>query len=172
MSARGGAAPRGGCNPSLQPLRATVPYQLQRGSALLCREVNTGRFSEEEEGLGGADHRDWSPGRLAESFFSPVAKWFWSKFSPCQVSKVFVVHEWNHQSVKSYLQILKGILEILVNNSRRRGAAEVSRWLQNLRPRSNLLFPVFKSLTFYRKSAKPWTNSNLLLDSWRERQHF
>uniref|UniRef100_H3DBU4 Family with sequence similarity 117 member A n=1 Tax=Tetraodon nigroviridis TaxID=99883 RepID=H3DBU4_TETNG len=39
-------APRGGCNPSLQPLRATVPYQLQRGSALLCREVSTGRFSE------------------------------------------------------------------------------------------------------------------------------
>ncbi|CAG07240.1 unnamed protein product, partial [Tetraodon nigroviridis] len=34
-------APRGGCNPSLQPLRATVPYQLQRGSALLCREVST-----------------------------------------------------------------------------------------------------------------------------------
>ncbi|TWW70311.1 Glucocorticoid-induced transcript 1 protein [Takifugu flavidus] len=31
----------GGSNPSLQPLRATVPYQLQRGSALLCRELNT-----------------------------------------------------------------------------------------------------------------------------------
>lgn len=45
MSARGAAAPRWGCNPSLQPLRATVPYQLQRGSALLCRELNTGRFS-------------------------------------------------------------------------------------------------------------------------------
>uniref|UniRef100_A0A8D3DWW1 Family with sequence similarity 117 member A n=1 Tax=Scophthalmus maximus TaxID=52904 RepID=A0A8D3DWW1_SCOMX len=41
MSARGGAAPRG-CSPSLQPLRATVPYQLQRGSsALLGREVKT-----------------------------------------------------------------------------------------------------------------------------------
>lgn len=53
MSARSGAAPRGGsCNPSLQPLRATVPYQLQRGSALLCREGNAG---EEEEGgrIGG-----------------------------------------------------------------------------------------------------------------------
>nr|XP_046271563.1 protein FAM117B isoform X3 [Scatophagus argus] len=42
MSARSGAAaPRGCSNPSLLPLRATVPYQLQRGSALLCREVNT-----------------------------------------------------------------------------------------------------------------------------------
>ncbi|XP_034075367.1 protein FAM117A isoform X1 [Gymnodraco acuticeps] len=41
MSGRSGGAPRGCSNPSLQPLRATVPYQLQRGSALLCREVNT-----------------------------------------------------------------------------------------------------------------------------------
>uniref|UniRef100_A0A3Q4BNK7 Uncharacterized protein n=1 Tax=Mola mola TaxID=94237 RepID=A0A3Q4BNK7_MOLML len=35
MSARGGS--------SLQPLRATVPFQLQRGPALLCRELNTDR---------------------------------------------------------------------------------------------------------------------------------
>uniref|UniRef100_A0A3P9IVG7 Family with sequence similarity 117 member Aa n=1 Tax=Oryzias latipes TaxID=8090 RepID=A0A3P9IVG7_ORYLA len=41
MSGRSGGAPRGCSNPSLQPLRATVPYQLQRGSALLCREVKT-----------------------------------------------------------------------------------------------------------------------------------
>ncbi|XP_060945543.1 protein FAM117A isoform X2 [Limanda limanda] len=41
MSGRSGAAPWGCSNPSLQPLRATVPYQLQRGSALLCREVKT-----------------------------------------------------------------------------------------------------------------------------------
>ncbi|KAM9843031.1 protein FAM117A [Aulostomus maculatus] len=42
MSGRGGGAPRGCCsNPSLLPLRATVPYQLQRGSALLGREVKT-----------------------------------------------------------------------------------------------------------------------------------
>uniref|UniRef100_A0A3B4G965 Family with sequence similarity 117 member A n=1 Tax=Pundamilia nyererei TaxID=303518 RepID=A0A3B4G965_9CICH len=37
MSSRSGGAPRGCSNPSLQPLRATVPYQLQRGSALLNR---------------------------------------------------------------------------------------------------------------------------------------
>uniref|UniRef100_A0A3Q0RH28 Family with sequence similarity 117 member A n=1 Tax=Amphilophus citrinellus TaxID=61819 RepID=A0A3Q0RH28_AMPCI len=41
MSSRSGGAPRGCSNPSLQPLRATVPYQLQRGSSqhahwLLC----------------------------------------------------------------------------------------------------------------------------------------
>ncbi|XP_069572334.1 protein FAM117A isoform X1 [Brachyistius frenatus] len=41
MSGRSAAAPRGCSNPNLQPLRATVPYQLQRGSALLCREVKT-----------------------------------------------------------------------------------------------------------------------------------
>uniref|UniRef100_A0A3Q4M9X2 Family with sequence similarity 117 member Aa n=1 Tax=Neolamprologus brichardi TaxID=32507 RepID=A0A3Q4M9X2_NEOBR len=41
MSSRSGGAPRGCSNPSLQPLRATVPYQLQRGSALLSREVKT-----------------------------------------------------------------------------------------------------------------------------------
>ncbi|KAF1379835.1 hypothetical protein PFLUV_G00180200 [Perca fluviatilis] len=41
MSGRSGGAPRGCSNPSLLPLRATVPYQLQRGSALLCREVKT-----------------------------------------------------------------------------------------------------------------------------------
>lgn len=42
MSGRSGGVPRGcSSNPSLQPLRATVPYQLQRGSALLCREVKT-----------------------------------------------------------------------------------------------------------------------------------
>ncbi|KAL6103132.1 fam117a [Pungitius sinensis] len=41
MSGRSGGAPRGCSNPSLQPLRATIPYQLQRGSALLCREVKT-----------------------------------------------------------------------------------------------------------------------------------
>ncbi|XP_034449768.1 protein FAM117A isoform X2 [Hippoglossus hippoglossus] len=41
MSGRSGGAPRGCSNPSLQPLKATVPYQLQRGSALLCREVKT-----------------------------------------------------------------------------------------------------------------------------------
>ncbi|XP_014330912.1 protein FAM117A-like isoform X1 [Xiphophorus maculatus] len=38
MSGRSGGAPRGCSNPSLQPLRATVPFQLQRGSAPLCRE--------------------------------------------------------------------------------------------------------------------------------------
>uniref|UniRef100_A0A3P9NY79 Family with sequence similarity 117 member Aa n=1 Tax=Poecilia reticulata TaxID=8081 RepID=A0A3P9NY79_POERE len=38
MSCRSGGAPRGCSNPSLQPLRATVPFQLQRGSAPLCRE--------------------------------------------------------------------------------------------------------------------------------------
>ncbi|XP_004552481.1 protein FAM117A isoform X2 [Maylandia zebra] len=43
MSSRSGGAPRGCSNPSLQPLRATVPYQLQRGSALLSREVKTDR---------------------------------------------------------------------------------------------------------------------------------
>ncbi|XP_071325395.1 protein FAM117A isoform X4 [Trachinotus anak] len=43
MSGRSGGAPRGCSNPSLQPLKATVPYQLQRGSALLCREVKTDR---------------------------------------------------------------------------------------------------------------------------------
>ncbi|XP_028312081.1 protein FAM117A isoform X2 [Gouania willdenowi] len=44
MSARGGGALRS-CtsNPSLQPLRATVPFQLHRGSALLSREVKTDR---------------------------------------------------------------------------------------------------------------------------------
>ncbi|XP_040011845.1 protein FAM117A isoform X2 [Xiphias gladius] len=42
MSGRSGGAPRGCSNPSLQPLKATVPYQLQRSSALLCREVKTG----------------------------------------------------------------------------------------------------------------------------------
>ncbi|XP_034396217.1 protein FAM117A isoform X2 [Cyclopterus lumpus] len=41
MSGRSGGAPRGCSNPILQPLRATIPYQLQRGSALLCREVKT-----------------------------------------------------------------------------------------------------------------------------------
>ncbi|KAG7220609.1 hypothetical protein INR49_017863 [Caranx melampygus] len=41
MSGRNGAAPRGCSGLSLQPLKATVPYQLQRGSALLCREVKT-----------------------------------------------------------------------------------------------------------------------------------
>ncbi|XP_020511267.2 protein FAM117A isoform X1 [Labrus bergylta] len=41
MSGRSGETPRGCSNPSLLPLRATVPYQLQRGSALLCREVRT-----------------------------------------------------------------------------------------------------------------------------------
>ncbi|KAM4535371.1 protein FAM117A isoform 1-T1 [Fundulus diaphanus] len=35
MSGRSAGAPRGCSNPSLQPLRATVPFQLQRGSALL-----------------------------------------------------------------------------------------------------------------------------------------
>lgn len=39
MSGRSGGAPRGCSNPSLQPLRATVPFQLQRGSAPLCREL-------------------------------------------------------------------------------------------------------------------------------------
>ncbi|KAM9392042.1 protein FAM117A-like [Pholidichthys leucotaenia] len=43
MSARGGGAPRGCSNPSLQPIRATVPYQLQRGPGVLCREVKTDR---------------------------------------------------------------------------------------------------------------------------------
>ncbi|XP_028267822.1 protein FAM117A [Parambassis ranga] len=43
MSGRSGGAPRGCSNPSLQPLRATIPYQLQRGAALLCREVKTDR---------------------------------------------------------------------------------------------------------------------------------
>uniref|UniRef100_A0A3B3UGJ0 Family with sequence similarity 117 member Aa n=1 Tax=Poecilia latipinna TaxID=48699 RepID=A0A3B3UGJ0_9TELE len=38
MSGRSGGAPRGCSNLSLQPLRATVPFQLQRGSAPLCRE--------------------------------------------------------------------------------------------------------------------------------------
>nr|XP_020461103.1 protein FAM117A-like [Monopterus albus] len=41
MSGRSGGAPQGCSNPSLQPLRATVPYQLQRSSALLCREAKT-----------------------------------------------------------------------------------------------------------------------------------
>ncbi|KAM9745809.1 LOW QUALITY PROTEIN: protein FAM117A [Menidia menidia] len=39
MSGRSGGAPRGCSNPSLQPLRATVPFQLQRSCALLCREL-------------------------------------------------------------------------------------------------------------------------------------
>lgn len=39
MSGRHGGAPRGSSNPSLLPLRATVPYQLQRTSGLLSREV-------------------------------------------------------------------------------------------------------------------------------------
>ncbi|XP_074553063.1 protein FAM117A [Halichoeres trimaculatus] len=41
MLGRSGGAPRGCSNPSLQPLRATVPYQLQRGSGLLCRDLKT-----------------------------------------------------------------------------------------------------------------------------------
>ncbi|KAM9780588.1 protein FAM117A [Neosynchiropus ocellatus] len=41
MSSRSGGAPRGSGNPSLLPLRATVPYQLQRGSVLLSRELKT-----------------------------------------------------------------------------------------------------------------------------------
>ncbi|XP_034567835.1 protein FAM117A isoform X2 [Notolabrus celidotus] len=45
MLGRSGGAPRGCNNPSLLPLRATVPYQLQRGSALLCREVKTDKTS-------------------------------------------------------------------------------------------------------------------------------
>ncbi|XP_038140943.1 protein FAM117A-like isoform X1 [Cyprinodon tularosa] len=39
MSGRSGGAPRGCSNPSLQPLRATVPFHIQRGSALLHREL-------------------------------------------------------------------------------------------------------------------------------------
>uniref|UniRef100_UPI003AAC6C44 protein FAM117A n=1 Tax=Centroberyx gerrardi TaxID=166262 RepID=UPI003AAC6C44 len=42
MSCRSGA-PRGGNNPNLQPLRATVPYQLQRNKPLLCRDVKADR---------------------------------------------------------------------------------------------------------------------------------
>ncbi|MEQ2238234.1 hypothetical protein ILYODFUR_031116 [Ilyodon furcidens] len=42
MTGRSGGAPRGCSNPSLQPLRATVPFQLQRGSVLLCREHKAG----------------------------------------------------------------------------------------------------------------------------------
>ncbi|XP_017274811.1 protein FAM117A isoform X1 [Kryptolebias marmoratus] len=43
MSARSGAggAPRSCSTPSLKPLRATVPFQLQRGSGPLCRELRT-----------------------------------------------------------------------------------------------------------------------------------
>uniref|UniRef100_A0A096LZZ4 Family with sequence similarity 117 member Aa n=1 Tax=Poecilia formosa TaxID=48698 RepID=A0A096LZZ4_POEFO len=37
-------APRGCSNLSLQPLRATVPFQLQRGSAPLCREPKAEEF--------------------------------------------------------------------------------------------------------------------------------
>ncbi|XP_054596210.2 protein FAM117A isoform X2 [Nothobranchius furzeri] len=46
MSGRGGGgrATRGCSTPSLpKPLRATIPYQLQKSSALLCRELKTAR---------------------------------------------------------------------------------------------------------------------------------
>lgn len=60
MSGRSGAAPRGCNNPILQPLRATVPYKFQRGSALLCREVKTGKYTLGRWGFKPAFTSMWS----------------------------------------------------------------------------------------------------------------